>query len=61
MELVDFLVEHNFATSKSDAKRLIKQNAVEIDEQTVENDEVEFENNQVLRVGKKKFARIVVE
>lgn len=58
VEVADFLVENNLAPSKSEAKRLIKQNAVEVDGQTVENDEVEFEDNQVLRVGKKTFVRI---
>ena len=61
VELVDFLVENNLAPSKSEAKRLISQKAVEIDGQTVEESEVEFTNNQVIRVGKKNFVRIILE
>ena len=61
VELADFLVENSLAASKSDAKRLLHQKAIEIDGQIVENDEVEFEDNQVLKVGKKKFARIKVQ
>lgn len=61
VELVDFLVENNLAPSKSEAKRLISQKSIELDGQTVEESEVEFTNNQVMRVGKKKFVRIIVD
>ncbi len=61
VELVDFLVENNLAPSKSEAKRLIADGAVEVDGQTVSEDEIEFTDNQVMRVGKKKFVRIVIE
>ena len=61
VELVDFLVDNNLAPSKSEAKRLIKEGAIEVDGQTFENDEFEFANNQVLRVGQKKFVRIEIE
>ncbi len=61
VELVDFLVENNLAPSKSEAKRLIAEGAVEVDGQTVNETEIELENNQVMRVGKKKFVRIVLE
>lgn len=60
IKLVDFLVENNLAPSKSEAKRLIKERAVEIGGQTVEESEVHLENNQVMRVGKKRFVRIEV-
>lgn len=61
IELVEFLVENNLAPSKSEAKRLIGQGAIEIDGQTVEADEIKLENNQVMRVGKHKFVRIITE
>lgn len=60
VELIDFLVDNNLAASKSEAKRLIRQKSIEIDGQIVEKDEVEFENNQVMRIGKKKFVRIAI-
>lgn len=60
IELADFLVENNLAPSKSEAKRLIKEGAVEIDGQTVEETEIKLENNQVMRIGKKQFVRIEV-
>ncbi|MDO8486938.1 MAG: tyrosine--tRNA ligase [Candidatus Curtissbacteria bacterium] len=61
VELVDFLVENNLAPSKSEAKRLIANGAIEVDGQTISEDEIEFTNNQVMRVGKKKFVRITIE
>lgn len=60
VELADFLINNNLAASKSAAKRLLYQKAIEIDGQTVKNDEVEFEDNQVLKVGKRKFVRIKI-
>lgn len=59
IELADFLVENNLAPSKSEAKRLISSGAVEVDGQRVDEDEIELTNNQVMRVGKHKFVRII--
>lgn len=61
IELVDFLVENNLTQSKSEAKRLITQKAIELDGQTVENDKIKLGHNRVMRIGKKKFVRIVIE
>ena len=58
IELVNFLVENNLAPSKSEAKRLLKEGAIEIDRRTVKTSQIQFENNQVIRVGKKIFAKI---
>jgi tyrosyl-tRNA synthetase len=59
------LVELNMAASRSEAERLIKQGGVEIDGQRVDDvkREVEFARplEFLLRAGKKKFLRIVVE
>ncbi len=60
VELVDFLAKNNLAASKSEAKRLLKEGAIEIDGRTITESEVKFENNQVMRIGKKKFVRIVI-
>lgn len=60
VELIDFLVENNLAPSKSEAKRLIKEGAIEVDGQTINETEIEFENNQVIKIGKKKFFRIKI-
>lgn len=61
IELADFLTRSNLATSKSEAKRLINQSAIELDGETVKNDKIQLKNNQVMRIGKKKFVRIIIE
>src|SRR3990167_2862889 len=60
-KIVDFLVENNLAASKSAAKRLIEQDAIEIDEKIVKENKVEFKGGEVIRVGKKTFDRISLE
>jgi len=54
-----------FAPSRTEAERLVKQKAVEIDGATVEDPRKAIDLSQptsfLLRAGKKKFARIVVE
>lgn len=61
VELVDFLVENNLAPSKSEAKRLIRERAIELGGQIAEESEIELENNQVMRIGKRKFVKIIIE
>ena len=58
--LADFLTENNLAASKSEAKRLISQGAIEIDGQTAAESEIQLENNQIMRIGKKKFVRVIL-
>jgi tyrosyl-tRNA synthetase len=59
------LLELNMAPSRSEAERLIKQGGVEIDGQRVDDVKHEVELSKprefLLRAGKKKFLRIVVE
>lgn len=59
------LLELNLAPSRAEAERLIKQGAVEIDGQRVEDarKEVDLSNRGsfLLRAGKKKFLRVVVD
>ena len=59
------LVELNVASSRSEAERLIKQGGVEIDGQRVVDVKREVDLGQpgefLLRAGKKKFLRLVVE
>jgi tyrosyl-tRNA synthetase len=63
--LTAFLVELNLSPSKSEAERLIKQRGVEIDEVCVEDVRKEIDLSKpaqfLLRAGKKKFLRIVIE
>ncbi|MGB9068124.1 MAG: tyrosine--tRNA ligase [Candidatus Acidiferrales bacterium] len=63
--LSTLLLELNMAASRSGAERLIKQGGVEIDGQRIDNVKHEVELSKpiefLLRAGKKKFLRIVVE
>ena len=60
-KVVDFLVENNLAKSKSVAKKLLGQGAVEIDTKTFSDNEVEFSGGEIIKVGKKTFAKILLE
>lgn len=56
--LIDFLAENNLAPSKSAAKRLIVQGAIEVDGKIVRTANMTFQKNQTLKIGKKKFVKI---
>jgi len=61
LNVLDLLVKTKLASSKSEAKRLIEQAGVKIDNQ-VQNDwqrTVEVKKGQILQVGKRKFAKVV--
>ena len=64
-KLTALLMELNLAPSKSEAERLIKQGAVEINEERVDDfrKDIDFSNPRefLLRAGKKKFLRIIIE
>lgn len=60
--LVDFLVETEMVSSRSDAKRLLEQGGVTIDGNQVDtkpNDLIIIEENQIIGVGKRKFVRVI--
>lgn len=58
--LSDLLVTTGLVGSKSDAKRLIEQGGVEIDNQKQENPaaEITIEDSVVIKVGKRKFVEV---
>lgn len=60
--LVRLITTAGFASSNSEARRLIRQGAVSINDATIadENAEVEVRAGDVVRVGKRRFGRIVV-
>lgn len=64
-KLTALLVDLKLAPSKAEAERLIKQKAVEIDGVTVEDPRKDMDlskpANFLVRAGKKKFLRVVVE
>ncbi len=57
---VDFLFESGLAASKSDAKRLIEQKAVELNSSLVTShaSHLTLSNGDIIKVGKKKFLKI---
>lgn len=62
-ELSDLLVKLGLAASKSEAKRLVEQGGVMIDEERQENSskEVAIEDSVVVKVGKRKFVQVTLE
>ncbi len=64
-KLTALLVDLKLAPSKAEAERLIKQKAVEIDGVTMEDPRKDFDLSKpgefLLRAGKKKFLRLIVE
>ncbi len=55
--LLDFMVSEKLAPSKSEARRLIEQGAVKLDEKTIDSIEAKVEEG-ILKVGKRKFVKI---
>ena len=60
MNIVDLIVHAGFAESKSDARRLVAQNAVTLDGRTISDIDasVSLRTGAILRVGKRRFARL---
>lgn len=56
--IVDLMLELNFAISKSDARRLIEQNAVKLNEETITSSDFEVNKSGLFRVGKKKIINL---
>jgi len=59
-KLIDLLIESKLASSKSEARRLIEQGGVKIDNKVIKDPTQEIipEDNTTLQVGKRKFAQI---
>lgn len=59
VNIVDILIAANLVDSKSEARRLLEQNAIRLNGQLVESEETRLQNDDVLQVGKRRFVRIV--
>jgi len=61
MPLLDLIVEIEFAPSKGEARRLVQQGGVTLDGEKVidTNMIIKFGNEQILKVGKRKFIKLV--
>src|SRR3989344_5219391 len=57
ISIVDFVSAQ--VGSKSEAKRLIDQGAVEVDDKSVKKDQVVLKDGQIVRIGKKKFVKLI--
>ena len=55
----DVLVKTHIAKSRSEAKRLISQGAVEVDGQNVNSEEINLCEGSVIKVGRRRFVKIV--
>jgi len=60
IDILDLLVKAKLVSSKSEAKRLIEQNAVAIDNvlKTDWQEKIKIKKGMVIKVGKRRFARI---
>ncbi|MFH1846081.1 MAG: tyrosine--tRNA ligase [Candidatus Omnitrophota bacterium] len=59
--IIDLIKEIGFATSGSEARRLVLQNAVSVDDRKIDDVKTEIflgEKGKILKVGKRKFARV---
>lgn len=60
-QLLDIIVEANLVTSKSEARRLVEQGAVEVDGKKVrENLELSPTDGTIIKAGKRKFIKLIV-
>ncbi len=59
--IVDLIIEVKFAPSKGEAKRLIAQGGVSVNGEKIEdiNHSIELKGEKVLKVGKRKFIKII--
>ena len=61
IKILDALISHNLVSSKSEAKRLIEGGGIKIDDNTVNDFNTVLNNkndNQVLKIGKKKLFKL---
>ena len=47
--------------SRSEAKRLLDQNGISIDEETIKNSNLKTKNGQILKIGKRRFVKLVIK
>lgn len=61
INILDLMEEAKLAKSRGEAKRLVEQGGVKIDDKVIEHwdGEIEFEGGEVIQVGKRRFLKIV--
>ena len=62
IDLLGFICDHSLAPSKKEARRLIEQGAVSINNERISDTKYTFhpQNNTIIKVGKRKFIKITV-
>ncbi|MEK7562660.1 MAG: tyrosine--tRNA ligase, partial [Patescibacteria group bacterium] len=60
--ILDLLFDAKLTPSKSEAKRLVEQNAVEINKEKITDwkKEISLENEMVIKVGSRRFIKIII-
>jgi tyrosyl-tRNA synthetase len=56
--ILDVLVEGNLVTSKAEGRRMLAQNGVRLDGETLNDPTMQFPHSGVLQVGKRRYLRI---
>lgn len=56
--ILDFLVNKRLIASKSEAKRLLKEGAIDINGEVITEAETKIEKGQTIKIGKKRFFKI---
>jgi tyrosyl-tRNA synthetase len=61
MLIIDIIFESKMSSSKSEARRLIKQGAVSIDGEKIDNPNLTLTSNNicVIKVGKRRFLKLI--
>ena len=61
MDLIPLLVQNNIISSKSEFKRLIVQGGVRVNQEKLNDMDFKLSNNDVIKIGKKKFIRVKIK
>ena len=61
MDLIPILVQNNIISSKSEFKRLIAQGGVRVNQEKINDMDFKLINNDVIKIGKKKFIRVKIK
>ena len=61
MNLIPILVQNNIIPSKSEFKRLIAQGGVRVNQENINDMDFKLINNDVIKIGKKKFIRVKIK
>ena len=61
MDLIPILVQNNIISSKSEFKRLIAQGGVRVNQEKLNDLDFKLSDNDVIKIGKKKFIRVKIK